>query len=239
MQNTELLIILLLGTALMCIPISIQMKWYSVKRWKSIPVSVILVLTGVVGSYLWYFIENFAFGGRSFFGAVFFAPLVFLPVAKCLQIPYGYMMDFVAPAGCLTLALVKIQCLRDGCCQGMVLHVNEDNLYVRFPSQIVEMIVFLILSAILMHISADPNKRKTVFPWFLILYGATRFGLDFLRDSSTSYALGLSAGSFWSLWAFGIGLVALLVLCKKNQRVCDKAITSKESVSVEAVAEDV
>lgn len=211
MISIELLVVLLAGTLFMCIPIAVQMKWYRIARWKSIVVSTVLVLTGVIGSEIWFFIENLSFGGRSLYGAVFFAPFVFLPVAKFLRIPYSDTMDFVAPAGCLTLALVKIQCLRDGCCQGMILYINEEYMYVRFPSQISELCAFLVISVALFLHSMNEKNRRTIFPKFLIFYGATRFVLNFFRGEEAIFAFGLPAGNVWSLLSVIIGAVWLTV----------------------------
>lgn len=205
MNNLELLVVLSIGTVLMCIPISVQMKWYGIQIWKSIIVSIALVLTGLVGSRFWYFVENGTFLGRSFYGAIFLAPVIYFPIAKILKVPYSQTLDFCAPAGCLTLALVKIQCLRDGCCDGIALYLDENHNYVKFPSQIVEMLAFLIIGCIVMTISAKEKNRGKVFPWFLTLYGALRFVLNFFRDGIKPYALGLSAGSFWSLISFVAG----------------------------------
>lgn len=211
MISIELFCVLLVGTVIMCIPIVIQMKWYSIAPWKSIIVSLALVLTGVVGSEIWYFIENLEFGGRSFYGAIFFVPLVFLPVAKLLRVSYGDILDVVAPAGCVTLALVKLQCMRDNCCLGKILYVDDNHMYVRFPSQIIEMVAFLLIAAIVFAISHNGKNRKMVFPWFLVIYGTTRFVLDFFRDIQSPYAIGLSAGSFWSLCAFVVGCFWLVL----------------------------
>lgn len=211
MNNPELLVVLTIGAVLMCIPISVQMKWYQIKTWKSVIISVMLVLTGLVGSEFWYFVENGIFGGRSFYGVVFIVPFVFFPVAKVLRIPYGLTLDFCAPAGCLTLAMVKIQCLRDGCCDGIALYLDENYNYVKFPSQILEMIIFCVIGFVLMKISSNRKNQKKVFPYFMVLYGATRFVLNFFRDGITPYVMGLSAGSFWSLLAFVIGFIILMV----------------------------
>lgn len=210
MNNPELAAMLAIGTVLMCVPIAIQMKWYGIAIWKSTVISIVLVLTGLIGSRIWYFVENGYFQGRSFYGAIFFAPLFYLPVAKVLRIPYGQTLDFVAPAGCLTLALVKIQCLRDGCCGGIALYVDSNNNYVKFPSQLAEMVAFVIIAILLMIIGSKEKNRTKVFPWFLVLYGSSRFVLNFFRSVKPVYALGLSAGSFWSAIAFLIGVVILL-----------------------------
>ncbi len=216
MIKPELLLILLIGAVSMCVLIAWQMKWYSIRPWKSVAVTIALILSGLFGSEVWYFVENLHFGGRSFYGAVFLSPLVFYPIAKLLRIPYGETMDFVAPAGCLTLALVKIQCLRDGCCEGIVLGVDENLLCILFPSQIVEMIAFLLISVTLFVMAHNPKNRKQIFLWFLVLYGSARFVLDFFRSHTGIYALGLSAGSFWSLIAFLIGGGTLLYIHRRS-----------------------
>lgn len=190
----------------------LQMKEYGVALWKSVPIAAILTLTGVVGSYLWYFVENLSFGGRSFYGAVFFCPLIFWPASRILRLTYSDTMDFVPPAGCLTLAMVKIDCLINGCCKGRILYMNQNGIFVRFPSRIVEMIVFLLISAILMRMTFQKKHRGTIFLWFLVLYGVSRFVLDFFREVTAPYALGLSAGSFWSLCSFVVGMVLLLIV---------------------------
>ena len=218
-MTLELLCVLFIGILLMLIPISAQMKWYSIPMWKSIVVSVVLALTGVVGSEIWYFVENLSFGGRSFYGAIVFSPIIFWPASRILRISYTETLDFVAPAGCMTLALVKLQCLRDGCCIGKILYMNEDYIYVRFPSQIIEMITFLIIAVVLLLIVHNEKNRGTIFFWFLILYGATRFILDFFRETTPAYLFGLSAGSFWSMWSCIIGITVLFAMHRKKCRI--------------------
>ena len=216
MISLELLVVLFAGVILMCIPISIQMKWYAISPRKSIVISVALVLTGVFGSQLWYFIENLSFGGRSFYGAIAFAPIVFFPLSKFLRLTYCETMDFVAPAGCLTLALVKVQCLRDGCCIGKILYIDENQMYVRFPSQIVELVIFLILSIVLFVLSKKEKQRGTIYVWFLLLYGITRFILNWFRAESEPFALGLTAGCFWSLCSIVVA-VSIFIFIKRKK----------------------
>lgn len=218
MITFELLFILTMGTTLMCALIMLQMKWYSIQVWKAFPFALALVFTGVMASKIWFFIENWSWGGRSLYGAIAFSPLVFLLVAKLLRIKYLEALDFVAPGGCLTLALVKIQCLMDHCCEGMVLYIDENRIFVKFPSQTVEMVVFLILSVILVYMSYKQNFRNKIFPWFLFLYGITRFVLNSFRAELEIYALGMSAGHFWSLIALIIGAVWLILIAKKKEQ---------------------
>lgn len=214
----DLFLLLLACVVIMCFMMSMQAKWYEIDKRKTISIAAALALTGVIGSQIWFFVENGNWGGRSLYGAIVFSPLVFIAVAKLLKMKYGDSLDFVAPSGCLALAAIKIQCLKDNCCVGKEMYQDENFIFVRFPSQIVEMIAFLIISAILFYMSSKPKFRGKIFPYFLVLYGAARFGLDFLRETIPSYLFGLSAGSFWSLCSFVIGAIILLIIrCKENE----------------------
>ncbi len=226
MFNYQLILVLILSTTIMGILMTMQIKWYALPLWNIIPIAVVLVFTGVIGSQIWFFVENGYFTGRSLYGAIVFSPIVFLPVSKLLKIKYSETLDFIAPGGCFTLALVKIQCLRDHCCEGMVLYIDENHMYVRFPSQKVEMVAFLIISAILFYMASKPKFRGKIFPWFLVLYGGSRFFLDFLRETVPSYLFGLSAGSFWSLCSFIIGIIVLIVMKRKAKRT-DSSLCSE------------
>lgn len=217
-MGIQLIVVLCLGVLLLCALMAYQTKWYGISPWKSVPIACALVATGVIGSEIWFCVENGFWGGRSLYGAIVFSPIVFLFVAKILRIKYAEILDFVAPGGCLVLALVKIQCLRDHCCEGMVLYIDENHMYVRFPSQIVEMATFLIISALLFYMSSKSKYRGKIFPWFLVIYGVARFCLDFLRETIPSYLFGLSAGAFWSLCSFVVGLVILIAGWAKEKR---------------------
>ena len=151
-----LFIVLIVCVMVMCAMMALQAKWYGIKIVKVIPIAIALVITGVIGSEIWFFIENGAWGGRSFYGAIVFSPVVFVAVALLLKINYSYSLDFVAPSGCLALAIIKIQCLKDNCCIGKVLYQDENFIFVRFPSQIVEMIAFLIPLSVFFQIIIIP-----------------------------------------------------------------------------------
>ena len=47
-------------------------KFYGLSVWKTILLSVLLTLSGTIGTKLLFWIENGSFSGVSFFGAIFF-----------------------------------------------------------------------------------------------------------------------------------------------------------------------
>lgn len=211
-----LLLYLSIGTAAMLVPIMIQGAWYQVKSWKRVLITVLLTIAGTLGTFLLYFVENGKFGGTSFFGAIFLVPLLFIPVASVLKVPYGRLMDLCAPAECAMLVVMKIQCLLTGCCGGRLVHFNGVEFV--FPSQIAELINALILCVLLLLMARKIKNPGKVFPCYMILYGVTRFVLNLFRNVKNMAILPIPAGNFWAIVSIAVGLIWLLVLSVKANK---------------------
>lgn len=219
MVKLDLSFFLLIGFILMCVLISIQMKWYGDKTWKSFFVSIAIVITGLISCKLWFYLENGYWGARSFYGAIFFAPLTFFLVAKLLKMPYLHALDYCATAGCLILSVLKIDCMLGGCCKGITLYVKENGNSVRFPSQATEFVLALALSAVLLMQSRKIDNRGKIYPLALVLYGSQRFALNLLRDDwgrTKELNLLIPLGCIWSCIAIITGVIWLLWSERKN-----------------------
>lgn len=217
-MNLRLEHFLLIGFILMCVLTSIQMKWYGEKIWKSFFTSIAIVVTGLVSCKVWFFLENGYWGARSFYGAIFFAPLTFFLVAKILKVPYLHSLDYCATAGCLILAVLKIDCMIGGCCKGIVLSVRENGDAVRFPSQAIEFALALALAVFLLIQSKRIERRGKIYPLALVLYGLQRFVLNLLRDDwgrTKDLHLLMPLGCIWSCVAVAAGVIWLAVVKKK------------------------
>ena len=108
----------------------------------------------------------------------------------------------------------------DGCCAGVILGQTEDNIYVRFPSQIVEFVTALILTVLLLYLSYNPKYRGKIYPITLVLYGTLRFVLNLFRDDwdrTQSFNLPLPLGNIWALIAVIVGAVWLIALKRKRK----------------------
>ena len=116
-------------------------------------------------------------------------------------------------AGCLMFALMKVKCNIDGCCAGRQI-VFGDISFV-FPSQITEAVVNLLLAIILYKIVKEKKPVGFVYPYFMILYGSTRFFLNMLRNTRP-WMFGIPAGNIWSLVSVGIGLLAVVWIRNSN-----------------------
>ena len=210
MPNLSVFFALGFGAIAMFVPVFFQSIWYSIKKWKSILVTVALTITGFLGTYLLFFIENGWFGGTSFYGAIFFVPIIFSIFAKIINIPFGILMNLCAPAECVMLAIMKIKCNLDGCCAGRVIHTTADGTSVVFPSQIMELIVAVIIFIALIFIAYRKKNSVILYPIYMIAYGATRFILNYFRAEAVNNLLPI--GNIWSLVAIAIGVIWLAVL---------------------------
>lgn len=223
-MSPMLIIFLSVGTVLMGIPIAFAAKRYQLSVVRALIATVLLTITGTLGTKIMYFIENGDIDGLSFYGAVFLVPIVFLLVAKILRMPYGKLMDLCAVGECIMLALMKVSCATTGCCKGMVLYTTQAGDAVRFPSAIVELLIALLLFAILLSWALKLKRGQQLYGWYLLLYGSARFVLNLFRDVWHNLTLPLPFGNIWSLVAIAIGIVWLVVLRKKNQREATQSI---------------
>lgn len=175
--------------------------------------SVFLMVIGVAGVKLMYFIENGDFSGLSFFGAVFFIPLLALPVVLLPRTKYLDYLDVAAPSVAVMLAVMKVNCMVAGCCRGKILTETAAGEPVRFPSQLFEMIAALAIAALLLYMVKRKMLRHKLYPVFMLLYGTTRFVLNLFRETD-DFWLGLGIGNLWAVAAALLGLLWLLAAAR-------------------------
>ena len=211
MISQKLLAVLAIGTTAMWVPIIVQCKYYKISLRKSVPIAFLLTIIGTIGTYVLYFVENNQIGGRSFYGAVFLIPVLFFVVAKLLRIAYGEILDICAPAECIMLAIMKVQCVIDGCCSGKRIYIGADGDSFVFPSQFVELVGAILILILLLYMTRNKMNRGMIYPWYLVIYGSSRFILNYFRAETSVYMLGLTAGAFWSVVAVIIGCVVLII----------------------------
>ena len=124
-------------------------------------------------------------------------------------------MDLHTPALCIMLAVQKANCLRLGCCNGKIFAYASNGDPIRFPSQIVELAFALLLCLFLFYLLDQEKNRGKLLPWFMVLYGVTRFGLNLMRETSP-VLWGMAIGNIWSIVSVIIGLIMLGLMGKKK-----------------------
>ena len=151
-MTPELITALIIGTIAMAAVMLLPRRWRAgLPMWKTLLSAAVLTVLGVLGAKLMYVLENGGFGGISYYGAVFFPPLFMVLLALLLRVPPLTLLDLCAPAECVMLALLKVLCLKNGCCGGRLLFTTASGGEIYFPSQIIELLnalVLMVMSAV-------------------------------------------------------------------------------------------
>ncbi len=220
-MSVQSVLFIVFGTLFMMLIALLFRRYFALSEKKCVLLSILLTVAGVVGVLLMFFFENGHFGGLSFFGAVFFVPLLLIPFARLLRIPYRIYLDLSAPLVSAMLAVMKVNCVFSGCCQGKVVGFDAAGQPVLFPSQICEMVTALIIMGVLLALIRKGKLTGRLYPLFMVLYGATRFVLNFFRDTE-DFLFGMAIGNIWSIVSVLIGLV-FLFLRRKPDAAADAA----------------
>lgn len=206
-MGIERILVVAGGTLAMLAVMLWRRKHYpEVAVWKIPVLTVLLALCGVAGALLMYYVENGHFSGTSFFGALLFVPVLMLPT-MLLRVRYGTLMDLCAPAECIMLAILKTECLLTGCCKGAYL----PSLGFVFPSQIAELITILTILLVLVKIEGKGTFKNSLYGWYLILYGSTRFFLNWFRDGIKPFVWILPPGNFWGIISVCVGFIWIII----------------------------
>lgn len=204
-------------------------KFVQIPVWKRIVLAFIAILCGAIGTKLMSFIEEGQITGGSFFGAVFFSPFLMALAALLLRVPVGKVLDMCAPGECAVLAAMKLECLHNGCCGGILLHEIAPNTYAVFPSQIVESIVGLLLAIYFCWFIYRKKAEGRVYFHYMIYYGICRFILNFFRAGKPVFWV-FKNGHLWSVLSILIGVLALTVYFK-SLKAAHKPMKSRKKVN--------
>jgi len=163
-----------------------------------------------VGSFKEFFqTAYYIFGGSVFYGGLLggiLAGVIFLHKKK---LPFGDFADLAAPAAALFHAFGRLGCFFSGCCYGIecgfgVVYqysaIPDANGVVRFPVQLCEACVELILFAVLWYFYRKKKYTGKLLQIYLMCYAVARFFLEFLRgDEYRGFLLGISTSQFISI----------------------------------------
>ena len=178
-------------------------------------------------TYLWmliqFSIEQGFFGGQNIVRCFIYIPLIAWPVTRLLNIRWKTMCDFLAPSPVLVHGISHLGCMFAGCCygfeytHGLYNPVFQKNL---FPIQPIEALVALAIFALIVGRAVRRGFKSDgySFPLMLLLFGSTRFLLEFLRDNEKVVA-NISMLAFHALLAAVVGTVWLAVLLKKRRAI--------------------
>ncbi len=185
------------GVALMAFCFA-NAKNYKIPLKKAIPFVIIVYSIAVAWMFVLYWAESGFknFGGNNIVRIFVWVPLIALPFCKLFKLDFRTMCDYLAPVVCVQHGVSHFGCMFGGCCYSYEwTHgiYNHELHYNTFPIQPIEALVAV---AIVLFIWLKEKKNKfevtgEYYPLMLILFGYSRFLLEFARDNDKLF-LGIS-----------------------------------------------
>lgn len=212
-----------------------QNRFYNLSAIKVLVMVMTMVIAAIIGMKILHYLEKGHFYGTSFFGSLFAVPLALRIIARPLKVNREILLDFSGPVFALFLAIVKLNCWRAGCCLGYPMYYIEENLFVCFPSAIVESFCGFVIFVILLLMQRKKENYGTICPAFLLIYGVCRFVLNFFRADLGTFrllkwtGLPIPPGHLWSVVCV---IWALTWLYRVRSRAFGRKLTIKEFTKI-------
>lgn len=177
------------------------------------------------------------FGGSVFYGGLLGGMAIAIIYGRKKKLDLSEYSDICAPMVPLFHFFGRIGCFLGGCCYGIespfgfTVHGNElvptINDVQRFPVQLLEAGLNLILFFVLAHLLKKNIFKGSLFAIYLIIYSIIRFFDEFLRgDTYRGFLFGFSTSQIISILIFIGAVIFLAVRYKKKFR--DKQVRKTE-----------
>lgn len=199
------------------------------------------VLFGMLGAKILFCIVNFKeflANPRSFFslngfvvyGGIIGGILAAMVYCKIKKLKFLEYFDLVMPSVALAQGFGRIGCFLAGCCYGketdsvfgIVFHNSKfaPNGVKLIPTQLISSAGNFLIALFLILYARKERKSGEVGAWYLILYSAGRFGVEFLRNDYRGEVFGiLSTSQFISIFTFALGIILLILFRKKGKNI--------------------
>ena len=160
--------------------------------------------------FLFWVASGFKAWGNNIVRVFIWIPFIGLPFAKLYKLDFKVIIEFLAPIPCIIHGIAHYGCIFEGCCYGYPSNpgiwnpVLEDY---RFPIQIIEATVatIIVVLTILRIRHFGYSGQSKAYALMLIMFGSTRFILEFFRDN-TKVIWGISNLALHALLMFVVGL---------------------------------
>lgn len=205
-------------------------KYYAISKKKAI-VFIILVYGS---SLLWMFFLYWAdsgfknWGGNNIVRIFWWLGVFVFPVSKLLKLDYLKALDFVSPCLCINHGIAHFGCIFAGCCHGYPcdwgIYSNNTG-YRCFPIQPIEALIALGIVGYIWRREKKKGYGEGIdglsFPIMLMLFGYSRFFLEFLRDNHKVF-LGISDLAIHALVNAVVGTAAYFLIKRKNAKALEQ-----------------
>ena len=190
--------------------------------------TVFLTLIGFAVSYAWMCFVTWIdtgfkeWGGINIVRIFVWVPLIIWPLCKLFKVDWKTWLDFAGPSTlCLIQGIAHFGCAFEGCCHGYRMDngiYNPALHYHTFPIQFIEAFVALSI-AIVLFVRQKKRHYKvdgSTYALMLILFGSTRFILEFFRDNNKLF-LGLSDLALHALFMTLVGCAVFFTIISYNK----------------------
>jgi phosphatidylglycerol:prolipoprotein diacylglycerol transferase len=223
--------------------------------------AIVAVIGGILGArigwiltspdVLWYLAHPLRIlaiweGGLSYFGGILGGVIAAHFMVRRRRMGFWRMADIMAPLLALSFGIGKIGCWLNGCCGGTattswlgVIFTNPlsecDLLNQKiWPAQLFNSASGFLAFAVLLWVV---RKRKhydgQVFIWYLYLYGATSFVVEFFRYIPV-HVLRLTPNQWTDITIIAVGIIASLIL---RRRLGVSPVPSQRSETLDETAQ--
>lgn len=141
------------------------------------------------------------------------------------KLPYLAFVDLFSPSLVLAHAFGRIGCYFAGCCYGMEYDCAISVVFPQgavapagvplLPTQLMESAFLFVLAFVLVRLLKKEKTFGVVTSWYMILYGAWRFAIEFFRNDERGFVGALSTSQFISIFAVAAGVLLLILVTKK------------------------
>lgn len=173
------------------------------------------------------FIKALMQGGFVFYGGFAGVVLAFYIYCRQFKLSFSSVMELAAPAFPLFHFFGRLGCYTAGCCGGIG----------GFPLQLVEAFLNLAIFLVIIYIQdrncavkdnggGKPLFQKTFF-LYMLMYGITRFVLEFFRGDAERGFIGALSVSQWI--SIAVTVIAVISLFRENAKFAKKNDKNNQS----------
>ncbi len=197
-----------------------------------IGVRLMFVLTHLGDFHPWYRVFFIWDGGLTLYGGIGLATLTVWFMARRLKIPFLVIADIFSPGVILGIGITRIGCFLAGCCFGSptdcacgITFPSDAPASLHFgnvpvlPSQLFASAGGFIVLAVLLLLEKVSDYRGATFGRFLLLYGLSRFVVDFSRyyEPEQIMMLGWNNNQWISVGMMAGGLAMMVIFARKGR----------------------
>lgn len=196
-------------------------------RNRVIDITVIALVTGIIGARILYIILNLSYylrtpleilnlsrGGLVWYGGFFAAFISILVYARYSGYNFWSLLDLMVPYVALAQAFGRIGCFLNGCCYGIEssatypMKVVFPGEYIpRHPTQLYSAVLLFLIFVVLKTWQDRRRFYGEIFLGYCMLYSAERFVIEFLRGDNPKLLFGLTISQEISIIVFAAAVI--------------------------------